>query len=54
MTIGVWYWLIYVIALLFIGWRGYVESDRRFLVPSLIVWVLLGLIGYGLFGSPLE
>lgn len=56
MNAGIWFWLLYVLTLLgFAGafanesWRGRWSSGSGF-----VVMVLLGLLGWGLFGSPIK
>ena len=52
MTVAFWFWVIYVIAFLFYGisaWRS-----REVEVPHIIFWVLIALLGFGTFGSPLK
>jgi hypothetical protein len=54
-TIGFWFWILYVIGLLVYGvgvWRS-----RRFDsvdTNNLFWWVLLALLGCGVFGYPLR
>lgn len=56
MPAGIWFWIIYVIAILFCGflcWPFPAES-RRFGGVSLIIFVLIGLLGWGVFGPPIK
>lgn len=56
MSAGVWFWLIYVIAFLFCGmfYYPFAEDTRRHAGVSLIVFVLIGLLGWGIFGPPIH
>jgi hypothetical protein len=54
MTAGTWFWAIYVLSILFTGyaWRG--PEARPFWGFGLIVFVLIGLLGWHAFGPPLH
>jgi hypothetical protein len=55
MGIGIWFWLIYVLALVFgiFGWRA--APDNHWTPGySFVVWVLIGLLGWHAFGAPLK
>jgi len=54
MTPAIWFWIIYVVALLFYGFMGYRSANREFYINNLVLWVLLFLLGLGTFGSPLK
>lgn len=55
MSAGIWFWLIYVICLLFGGWFGYsTGGDRRYIGGGLVIFVLVGLVGWAVFGPPLK
>lgn len=51
MSVAIWFWIIFVVALLFWGFRSYREP---YFVNSLVFWVLIFLLGLGTFGSPLK
>ncbi len=57
MSAGVWYWLILVLSIIF-GGLGYYgpEPYRRGIVGGfgLVLVILLGLLGYHVFGSPVQ
>lgn len=58
MSAGAWFWVLYVICLLFGGWSTWPRSggppDWRPFGWSLVVFVLIGLLGWGIFGPPLR
>ena len=51
MTKAEWFWIIYVICTLF---GGFLLYRNRGYWPSVVVWVLIGIIGYAQFGGPLK
>ena len=56
MSIGVLFWVIWVVALIF-GSLGVYRSpaEERWVVGgSLLFYVLTGLLGYQVFGSPIK
>lgn len=57
MPAGLWFWLIYVICVLFGMWSEWPSppnTNYRPLGGRLVVFVLLGLLGWAVFGSPLK
>lgn len=47
-----WFWIIYVISIIgacFLGW----PFDRRSGV-WIVIMILVGILGFGLFGSPIK
>ncbi len=51
--IGVVFWILFIVGLIFFG--VYVARDRAtFSVPSLFWWVLIFLLGCGVFGFPIH
>ena len=52
MTIAIWFWIIYVVALLFFGYRNY--ANRAVILDSLVFWILIALLGFGVFNSPIK
>jgi len=52
MTLALWFWIIYIIALLFFGYRNY--ANKPAVLDSLVFWVLIALLGAGVFGSPIK
>ena len=52
MTAAIWFWLFYVGSLVFTGyWWWPLTSERG---PSFIMYVLIGLLGWGVFGAPIR
>lgn len=52
MTAGIWFWILYVVSLVFTGWWWWPPGADR--APWLIVYVLIGLLGWGVFGAPIR
>jgi len=59
MGAGMWFWIIYILCLifgLFLSWPAN-ASDKSAWRPfgsNLIVLILLGLLGWGVFGPPIK
>jgi hypothetical protein len=57
MTLQVWFWIIYVLALIF-GWFGYYTAGQPFPWPRFgghfVFWVLIGVLGWAVFGAPVK
>ncbi len=52
MGAGIWFWILYVVSLLITGWFWWpLNADRG---PHLIIFVLIGLLGWGVFGAPIR
>lgn len=54
MGANIWFWIIYVICVLFTGWSIYPAPDYRSHFPTLVTFVLIGLLGWGVFGPPIR
>lgn len=59
MTIAIWFWLFYVLAIAFGFWAYGPPSvpNRPLWAPygaGVVFWLLIGLLGYGVFGSPIK
>lgn len=55
MAAGMWFWIIYIILGLFGGFLGITYGgDRRYVGGGLIIFVLVGLLGWGVFGPPIR
>lgn len=55
MSAGNWFWIIYVILVLFGGylcWPSF--NDRRWVGGYAILVVLIGVLGWGIFGPPIK
>lgn len=55
---GILFWVIYVIAILFGGWSNYEAApnsgwQRRF-GAYLVLWLLLGMLGWQVFGPVIK
>ena len=54
MSAGNWFWVLYVIVALFGGYSLYGMGDRRYFGGGIVVFVLIGLLGWSQFGPPLR
>ena len=57
MSLGIWYWLILVLTILFGGFSLYkAEPATRVagIGSSIVLWVLLFIIGMAVFGGPVS
>ncbi len=55
MSAGIWFWIIYVLIFLLGGVWGYRDAQYRpFLGPGLVIYILIGLLGWGVFGAPIH
>lgn len=55
MSAGNWFWILYVIIFLFGGFYGFSSGwDRRWSGGGLVLMVLVGLLGWGVFGPPIR
>lgn len=55
MGAGIWFWIIYIVIFLFGGFFGYRdERYRGYLGPGFVVYILIGLLGWGVFGPPIR
>jgi hypothetical protein len=56
MSAGIWFWIIYVIALIFGGgwyWRN--QAGLMAFGPfALVFFILIGLCGWGIWGAPIR
>jgi hypothetical protein len=57
MTLGLFFWVVYIIAILFGVWSNYAANDplwtRRFGAYG-ILWLLVGVLGWANFGPPVH
>lgn len=56
MSAGVWFWIIYVLLVVFACFLHYPFSpeSRRPAGITAIILVLIGLLGWGVFGPPIK
>lgn len=54
MSAGPWFWILYVIVGIFGCFFGWQCQDRRRTVGGLLLFVLVGLLGWGVFGPPIR
>jgi hypothetical protein len=56
MGAGQWFWIVYVICLLVTGWSNYPFQPGAYrpFVGSLVLYILIGLLGWGVFGPPIR
>jgi hypothetical protein len=55
MNAGIWFWIFYVISLVFGGgwyWRN--PGSQVFGPYALMFYILIGLLGWGIFGAPIK
>lgn len=52
MTAAVWFWIIYVVGVLFYGYLGF--RNRETWYTPVFIMVLIFILGWGQFGSPLK
>lgn len=50
MTLSILFWILFIIGFIFNGYR----LGRTWIYDSLFWWVMIGILGYGVFGSPLK
>lgn len=57
MPIGLLFWIIYILSLLFGLWSGYDAAQPLWYRRAggfLALWILVGLLGYHVFGQPIR
>lgn len=52
LTVGLLFWILFIVGLIFYGYRNY--ADRGAIVDSLFWWILIFLLGIGVFGFPVK
>ncbi len=55
MTASIWFWIFYVISIVFSGgwyWRN--PAVQPYGPFSLVFFILIGLLGWGVFGAPIR
>ena len=52
---GQWFWIVYIIIGIFGGGYGFAANlDRRYLGFGGVIFILIGLLGWGVFGPPIR
>lgn len=55
MSAGIWFWIIYVLCVLFGFWALWpAAGGYHVLAFPGVVFVLIGLLGWGIFGPPIQ
>ena len=54
MTKGALFWVLMILTLLFGVWTGYAGGWHWGLGMNLLTWVLLGLLGWQVFGAAIK
>lgn len=57
MPLGILFWVIYVIAILFGLWSNYVANDVTWFRRAgayLVLWLLVGMLGWSVFGPVIK
>ena len=51
-----WFWVLFLLAVLVDGYHAWLPSEGRWprLGGSLLVWALLAMLGWHVFGSPVK
>lgn len=52
MTLGLAFWIVFLIALIFSSWRNW--PDRAIIGGNLVMFVLFALLGWRVFGAPIH
>jgi hypothetical protein len=50
MPLGAFFWIIFVICILFSGFVWYTPTFRYGWAPNVVIWVLIGILGWAVFG----
>lgn len=56
MAAGIWFWIIFVVSVVCCGVISWPISGecRRCVGVSLVIMILIGLLGWGVFGPPIR
>lgn len=55
MNAGIWFWILYVVSIIVSGgWYWRTPASQVFGPYSLMFFVLIGLLGWGVFGAPIR
>lgn len=52
MSAAIWFWILYVISLLFTGYWNWPFNQNG--APYGLIYILIGLLGWGVFGAPIR
>lgn len=52
LSIGIVFWILFIVGLVFYGFRNY--ADRNVLINGLFFWIMIFLLGCGVFGFPVK
>lgn len=54
MALGLLFWVLMILTLIFGGWQWHTGSPQWPWGNSLLVYILLGLLGWAVFGAPIR
>ena len=54
MSLAVWFWILMLLALLFGGWGAFNKGDWHLGTSSLLWWLIMLVLGIGVFGGPIK
>jgi hypothetical protein len=54
MSTAVWFWLLFVVSILFSGFGAFNPTNQYGRWSWVVIYVLLGLLGWRLFGQPVQ
>lgn len=54
MSISLLFWVLYIVGILFSGWASWPVTNPRGIGASLFVMVLIGLLGWAVFGAAIH
>jgi len=52
MTAGIWFWILYVLSLVLTGFWNWPFNQAH--APWGLIYILIGLLGWGVFGAPIR
>lgn len=52
MTLGLLFWILYIVGLIFFGVGVY--RTKEYGIPNILFWVLIFLLGWATFGAPIR
>lgn len=54
LTVGLLFWILFIVGLVFYGFMAYRAPDRGYYGAGILWWVLIFLLGCGVFGFPVK